>query len=166
MADFFDKVKQNINKGITTASVKSKEMLEVTRLNGQISTIQQQKNSAIEELGNIVYTMFLKNSFDEARQQEKCDSIQKLDNQIKKLEDEILDVQNKARQSLGGAIAISKCSCGADIFEDTKFCGSCGKKAEHKSGSENTPVSLSACSQCGTEISSGSKFCSKCGAPA
>ncbi len=41
MADFFDKVKQGISKGVTTASVKSKEMIEVTRLHSKISTIQK-----------------------------------------------------------------------------------------------------------------------------
>lgn len=130
MADFLDKMKQGINKGITTASVKSKEMIEVTRLKSQISTIQQQKSSAIEELGNIVYTMFLKNNFDELRQKEKCEAILRIDNQIKAVEDEIIQAQNKAKESLGITATIGKCSCGADMLEGIKFCGGCGKKID------------------------------------
>jgi len=67
MTDFFDKVKLGISKSVTTASVKSKELIEVTRLKSQIDTVRNQKRSSIEELGNIVYTMFLKEGIDEAR---------------------------------------------------------------------------------------------------
>lgn len=128
MADFFDKVKQGISKGVSTASVKSKEMLEVTRLRSQINTVQRQKIGAIEELGNIVYTMFLKEGIDELRIKDKGSAILKIDNQIKNLENEIVQVQNKARESLGMVASIGKCVCGADLYEDTKFCGGCGKK--------------------------------------
>lgn len=130
MADFFDKVKQGISKGVSTASVKSKEMLDVTRLKNQINTVQSQKISAIEELGNIVYTMYLKESIDELRINDKGAAILKLDNQIKDLENDIVQVQNKARESLGIAASIGKCDCGADLYEATKFCGGCGKKIE------------------------------------
>jgi hypothetical protein len=40
MADFCERVKQEIDKGITAISVKSKEVLESTNLKGQIGTLQ------------------------------------------------------------------------------------------------------------------------------
>ncbi len=130
MADFFDKVKQGISKGVTNVTVKSKEMLEVTKLKSQISTLQEQKSHRLEELGNIVYTMLLKASIDESRIKDKGSAIQKIDNQIETLENEIVQVQNKARESLSFTASIGKCTCGAALYEDTKFCGSCGKKVE------------------------------------
>lgn len=75
MVDFFDKVREGIGKGITTVSVKSKEMVETTKLKGQVGTLQEQKRSALEEMGNIVYTMFLKGAFDEERIRGKCEAI-------------------------------------------------------------------------------------------
>ena len=130
MADFFDKVKQGISKGVSTASVKSKEMIDVTQLRNQINAFQGQKTIAIEELGNIVYTMFLKENIDLVRVNEKSSVILKIDGQIKELEKEIIQVQNKARESLGMVAPRGKCVCGAEIYEDTKFCGGCGKKTE------------------------------------
>lgn len=169
MSDFFDKVKQGISKGVTTASVKSKELIEVTRLKSQITTVQNQKRSAIEELGNIVYTMFLKESIDEGRVKDKGAAIRKIDDQIKNLESEIVQVQNKARESLGEATSTGKCTCGTDLYEDTKFCGGCGKKVASISTSampEEVPTSKSMCDQCKAELKSGSKFCNVCGAKA
>jgi NADH pyrophosphatase NudC (nudix superfamily) len=130
MADFFDKVKQGIGKGITTVSVKSKEALETTKLKGQIVTLQERKKSALEELGNIVFTMFLKGSFDEERIKGKCEIIRGLDSQIKEKEDELRQVHLKAQEALGLPKAVAVCNCGAEIYEGTKFCGKCGQKAE------------------------------------
>jgi len=167
MADFFDKVKQGISRGVTTASVKSKEMLEVTRLKSQIDTVQIQKRGAIEELGNIVYTMLLKENIDEVRIKDKGTAILKLDSQIKDIENEILIVQNKARESLGGVAPVGKCTCGADIFEDTKFCSGCGKKVESPQTTApqaEAPPSKTVCTQCKAELIAGTKFCNECGA--
>ena len=37
MADFFDKLKHGLNKGVATASVRSKEMLDANRLKSKIA---------------------------------------------------------------------------------------------------------------------------------
>lgn len=141
MADFLDKVKQGISKGVSTASVKSKELLEVTRLKSQINNIQKRRIDAIEELGNIVYTMYLKENIDELRIKDKALEIQKVDSQIRNWENEIVEVQKIARESLGLVASIGACVCGAEIYEDTKFCGGCGKKIEHAiKPTENGPL--------------------------
>lgn len=69
MAEFLDKLKQGLDKGVATESVKSKEMLGVSRLKSQIADIQKRRRGALEELGNIVHTMLLKGSLDEERLQ-------------------------------------------------------------------------------------------------
>lgn len=130
MADFFDKVKQGVGKGLTTVSVKSKEMLETTKIKGQIGTLQEQKKDALEELGNIVYTMFLKGAFDEERIKGKCEVIVGLDSQTKDKEEELKQIHLKAEEALGKPKAVGICGCGAEIYDGTKFCGRCGKKVE------------------------------------
>jgi hypothetical protein len=167
MSDFFDKVKHGISKGVTTASVKSKEFLDVTKLKNQISTLQNKKQDAIEELGNIVYTMFLKEFIDEDIIKDKGNTIIKIDDQIKTLQIEIVQVQEKARQSLGEDGPTGKCTCGSNLDEDTNFCSVCGRKVERISISvqpEKVSASKNVCGQCKEELESGSKFCSKCGA--
>jgi hypothetical protein len=101
MSDFFDKLKQGINKGVATVTVKSQEMVDLTKLKTQIITVQSQKKDALEELGNLVYTMYSENNYDEARAKEKVAALVKLDTQIKDLENEIVKVQNTAREALG-----------------------------------------------------------------
>jgi hypothetical protein len=130
MTDFFDKVKQGIGKGITTVSVKSKEALETTKLKGLIGTLQERKKSSLEELGNIVFTMFLKGKFDEKRIKEKCEIIGELDSEIKEKEEELKQVHLKAQEALGLPRAVAVCNCGAEIYEGTKFCVKCGKRVE------------------------------------
>lgn len=135
MADFFDKIKQGVGKGITTVSVKSKEVFETTKLKGQIGTLQGQKREALEELGNIVYNLFLKGGFDEERiNKGKCEAIAGLDRQIKEKEEELRQIHLKAEEALGRPKAISICDCGAGIYEGSKFCGKCGKKVEGVAG--------------------------------
>lgn len=64
-------------------SIKTKEMIESTRVKGQIIILKDQKKSASEELRNIVFTMFLKDNFSMERIKEQYGKIKELDNQIK-----------------------------------------------------------------------------------
>ncbi len=128
MADFFEKVRREIDKGITTISAKSKEMLETTKLKSQIGTLQEQKRSALEELGNIVYVMFHKGAFDEERIKLKCEALAGLDKQIEEKDEELQRIHLEAKQTLGGPNTVARCDCGAEIYEGAKFCRQCGKK--------------------------------------
>jgi NADH pyrophosphatase NudC (nudix superfamily) len=128
MGDFFQKVKQGIGKGVTTASVKSKEVLETTKTKSQINGLQEQKKALLEELGNNVYTMFLEGGFDEEGLKTKCPAIAALDGEIKSKEQELKEVHMKAQEALGKPKPIGICTCGEEIYESTKFCGKCGKK--------------------------------------
>jgi NADH pyrophosphatase NudC (nudix superfamily) len=130
MADFFDKLKQGVGKGVTTVSVKSREMLDISRLKSQIVEVQQQKREALEELGNIVHTMLAKGVLDEERLRTKNTAITALDEQIKQKESELTEIHAKAQEALGKPRPIAICACGAEIYEGAKFCGKCGKKVE------------------------------------
>lgn len=134
MADFFEKIKKGIDKSVTTVSVKSKEMLETTQLRSLIKTLQDEKRARLEELGNIVYTLFVQEKLDQEQQRirEKCEGVVGLDKRIREKEEEIIQVQQKAQEALGksAAVAMASCSCGATLYEGTKFCGSCGKPVQ------------------------------------
>jgi NADH pyrophosphatase NudC (nudix superfamily) len=74
--------------------------------------------------------MFFKESFDEERIKGKCEAIRGLDSQIKEKEEELKQVYLKAQEALGLPKTVAVCSCGAEIYEGTKFCGKCGKNVE------------------------------------
>lgn len=162
MAEFFDKIKEGIDK----VSIKAKETIEVTKIKGQISKIQEQKRKAFEELGGIVYEMLNSETLDTEKLKEKADAIKDFDRQIKEKEKEIIEIQIKAQQEIEGLKSLNKCECGAIIPEGSKFCVKCGKKVEIKEEetvkSEQKTETTPHC-ECGAVIPSGAKFCVKCG---
>jgi hypothetical protein len=58
MADFFEKLKQGIDRSITTVGVKSKQLIDTQKVKGQISSIEYKKKKAFEELGEIIYSRY------------------------------------------------------------------------------------------------------------
>ena len=128
MSELFEKVKLGISKSVAKASVKSKEFLDVTKLKNQISSLQNKKQDALEELGNIAYAMFLKNNIDTDIIKNKGNEISKIDEQIKNLQNEIVEVQKRAQDSLREDVpSANTCACGAVIPDGAKFCGVCGR---------------------------------------
>jgi hypothetical protein len=128
MADIFQKVRQGIGKGVATASVKSKEVLEATKIKSQISALEEQKKALLEELGNIVYTMSSKGNLDEERLRTKCSAIAALDDRIKQKQEELKQVHLRAEEALGKSMPATICECGEAIYQGTKFCGKCGNR--------------------------------------
>ncbi|MCX5803451.1 MAG: zinc ribbon domain-containing protein [Proteobacteria bacterium] len=164
--DFFDKVKEGISKGVTTVSIKSKEMLEANKIKGQIDSLQKQKKGSLEELGNIIYSMFLEGKgYNEVTIKEECNVIVNLDTQISEKEEELRKVHLEAQEALGKQkVPQSVCTCGAEIPEGIKFCGKCGKKIDESENKiEGTEVTGKTCPHCGSQMAQDAKFCGKCG---
>lgn len=161
MIDFFDKIKKSIDK----VSIKAKETIEINKIKGQISKIQEQKRKAFEELGSIVYEMLGADNLELEKLKEKAEAIKELDRQIKEKEQELLEVQTESQQEIEGLKSIYKCECGAIISEGSKFCVNCGKKVEVKEVETDKPekTTESLHCKCGTVIQPGAKFCIKCG---
>ena len=163
MPEFLDKVKQGIAKSVMTASVKSKELLDVAKLRNQISALEKVRREAVEELGRTVYTLYLNDNLDENIIRSKGYSITQIDEQIQTLEDDIVRVQTEARRSLNEKDASGKCACGAPVTVDMKFCGVCGQKVEIDGKQPGDAAADRFCSQCGERLEPDAKFCSSCG---
>jgi N-acetylglucosamine kinase-like BadF-type ATPase len=102
MANLFDKVKKGIVKGVITVGVKSREILETQKFKGKIGKLQEQKKGALEEIGNIVYTMFCEASFDEERIKAKCETISGLNTQIKENEEQLKQIHLETQKKTSG----------------------------------------------------------------
>lgn len=170
MADFLDKLKRGIDKGVTTVTVKSKEALETTQLRSQVKDLQEEKQRGLEELGNIVYTLYVQGKLETAleRVRAKCATLVALDQKIRDKEDEIHRVQLKAQEALGktAAAPLGVCACGAPIYESMNFCGGCGKNVDDLLSGARTdaPGAKNRCSKCGTDMAPEARFCGNCGA--
>lgn len=137
MSSIFDKVKRELNKGVTTVNVKSKELLAVNRLNALISSYQDKRATLITELGKEAFEMFTNSAFEEARLVPKCQEIQELDNKIAGVEAEIDEIRKESQQVLAEVAGDNDkdpnaptCECGNVVSKDMKFCNKCGKKLE------------------------------------
>ncbi len=126
MAEILDKIKENIGKGLTTVTTASKELIETTRLKGEIAAARRQRRELLEELGSIVFVMMSRDSLELERVREKCREIGGLDERIRELEDAVRNVHLKSEEALGKRAAAGRCSCGAEVPEGSKFCGKCG----------------------------------------
>ena len=54
MADFFDRLKEQVSAGITTVTTKSRVVVETTRLRRQMRRLAQEKKEALTQLGTRV----------------------------------------------------------------------------------------------------------------
>jgi NADH pyrophosphatase NudC (nudix superfamily) len=168
VADFLDKLKKGLDKGITTVSVKSKEVLETTQLRNRLTTLQKEKREGFAELGSIVYTSYLQGRLEETlmQMQDKCKPLAVLDEKIRETEADIAKVHMKAQQALGdeSTEGQGRCSCGAALRTDTKFCGGCGKPVDAPTDRVEAETQSLHCPQCTAPISPSSRFCGGCGA--
>ncbi|MGE5598904.1 MAG: zinc ribbon domain-containing protein [Bacteroidota bacterium] len=126
MADFLDKVKQGLDKGVTVVSVRSKEALETARLKSRIADLSADRKQALAELGGMVFARFQQNA--EGLSPEvrgKCEVITALDRRIQETETELRQVHRDANEQLGIPVCAN---CGAELTEDDRFCRNCGQK--------------------------------------
>lgn len=170
MADFFEKLKKGIDRGVTTISVRSREMLETGHLRSQIKVMQEERRHALEEVGNMVYTLYGQDRLEEERERvhAKCESLAALDQKIREREEEVRQVQLRAQEVLSNlsGSAVGACDCGTLIYGAAKFCGGCGKSVQEILSRALTdfPGIVTRCPRCGGPVAAESRFCGGCGA--
>jgi ribosomal protein L40E len=127
MVDLFDRVKQGIDKGVTVVSVKSKEMMEVAKIKNQLSVLRNQRESAFSVLGEIVYQMYLQNSFNEEKIRNKCEVIALITSQIHEKEGDLKELHLQAEVALGKSFCTT---CDSELPVGAMYCSKCGEKIE------------------------------------
>ena len=164
MPDFFDKLKDKLDEGISTLSAKSKGAIELSKLRNQLRIQEKEKDDRLKDLGRLVYDMVRQDKYNPQEVSEFCQKIGEVDRQIVLVEEEIRKVQALSSQS-GQESFITTCDCGAGLSANQKFCGGCGRDVSGLTAQADRPQEeTSRCSSCGSEIKTAAKFCGKCGA--
>lgn len=126
MEELFKRIKQEIDKGITVVSVKSKEIIDTARINTQIAELNESKNQILKEIGTIVYRMSCDKEFNgDGEIAEKCRLVSELVQQIEEKELELKKLHTDSQEAIGKKICES---CGAAMDENAKFCSNCGAR--------------------------------------
>ena len=133
MADFLDKMVDGINKGIATASVGSKTILEKNKINTIIKNIESEKAQLINIIGNKVYEYCAQNDGDIPRSvvSSICGEIDARNDQIAKQIEQIAildDEMNKVKGVRVSADVGVVCGCGHSNNAGARFCSKCGKQ--------------------------------------
>lgn len=158
MADFFEKVKGGIDKGIKTVSSKSKEFLETIKLKREVGDVEATVQSRFNALGKKVFEMLNRGALNEDELRTDCGEIASLYKKITELEDAIKKVEHEALKMRHGADAMMCAKCGGVNKSGDKFCNSCGSSLVAEVVSESKT-----CPTCGASIKEGGKFCLRCG---
>lgn len=131
MADFFDKLKKGLDEGLTKMKVKSKELVDSTKIKGEISNLNQRKSALLLTLGTEFYDMYKSGTFDMEKFKDKFNELENIEKQIELKEKELEEVHKTAEEVIGKpSPKVKRCSCGAELPLDAKFCTSCRSKLD------------------------------------
>ncbi len=114
---FFKKFTETVSKGVTTATEKAQQTVEVTRLNAQISGKRKEIDKLFANIGESVYEAYQAHdlSLAESKVIPGCEEIAAIRDEIAALNDRIKAIRNE-----------KECVCGKRLPYDTRFCPSCG----------------------------------------
>jgi ribosomal protein L40E len=158
MGDFFEKITGSIDKGIKTVSSKSKELIETTKLKGEIKDVQDTIQGKFQTLGKKVFEMLNRGAMNEDEIRADYNEIAMLFKKNTELEEAIKKVEFESLKRMHGADTIRCNKCGAFNGSDSKFCISCGSAVTAEVISEGK-----ACPTCNALLKEDAKFCGKCG---
>lgn len=176
---FLKKLTETVTKGVSTATEKAQQTVEITKLHTHISGKRKEIERRYTRIGEAVYEAYLKKdlSLAEGLVIPECDEISGIRKEIAGLEERIRELRNE-----------KECECGQEVPYDTKFCPSCGRKfpepvpvqvevlpPEHEESEEPEEAEAEAvvleaeatpvCGSCGAELKPDVRFCPECGAP-
>lgn len=158
---FFDDLGKKISQGSQTAMQKTKDMVEIAGLNGQIADAEKSLNNYYYQIGKLYVWKYRDN----------------YDAEFAKLMDEVKQTEEKIRrcnyrvQDLRGIVRCTKCR--AEVPNTASFCNACGAPIAKAAPVpvpvpvQNQPVetTLIMCSSCGSALDKNTRFCTTCGAP-
>jgi len=113
----FRKITESVSKGVSTATEKAQQTVEITRLHAQISGKRKEAEKLLQSIGETVFEGYQAKDLSqmEAKVSPACEQIVAIQEEIDALEDRILQLRNE-----------KECECGKKVPSDTRFCPDCG----------------------------------------
>lgn len=156
---FFDK----IGEMAKNVGDKTGDMIEVTRLNSQISDAEKRIVEKKKEIGEYCWGQYIENLQIDTEVAKMCAAIKEDEALIAKTQAEIRSIKaDKAAAPVVVEAGLLRCQeCDTANPEGTKFCQQCGAKLEIPT--PPAPVEVATCPGCGFQNPVGTRFCQECG---
>ncbi len=114
----FENITRKVSDTAKAAAKKSGELVEVTKLNMNISAEEDKIRKAYSDIGKIVYNAYSKGAEVGEEYKALCQAIKAYEEVIAETRQKILDLKN-----------LKVCTgCGTDLEQDILFCPKCGAK--------------------------------------
>jgi hypothetical protein len=128
---FFKKFTETVSKGVSTATEKAQQTVEITRLNAQISGKRKEIDKLFANIGAHVYEAYLAHDLSkaEAKVIPGCEEITAIRGEIVALENRIKTIRNE-----------KECVCGKLVPYDTRYCPACGHPFPEPEVVQESPV--------------------------
>lgn len=156
---FFDK----LNEMAKNVGDKTGDMLEVSKLNSQISDAEKRILVQKKAIGEYCWTQYIANIQLDPEVARMCASIKEDEALIATTQAEIRSIKaEKAAAPVVVEAGMLLCQeCGTPNPEGTKFCQECGKELEAPIPA--VPTAVVTCPACGSQNPVGTHFCQECG---
>lgn len=144
-------LKASFSRMAKNVATKGKEMAEVTRINMEISNIEQKIKKAQQDLGAYVAQQPQLLAAQDETVAALLSVIAESNEELERQKQTLLEVRN-----------VNICAaCGAEVNRDSKFCGKCGAPMDRSV--LETPKATNTCPNCGAQLEDGMAFCANCG---
>ena len=150
--DFLEQLGKRLSDAGQGVAQQTKNLTELTRLNGMISEKEKQLNKTYAAIGQSYYERHRHDP--KAEEQSLMESVTQLLSDITQCREEIKQIKG-----------VTKCqNCGADVPLHAAFCNSCGAKVSPQGSDEQSPAPKAGiCSNCHAAVPAGNQFCNHCG---
>ncbi len=152
---FLENLGKKIGETAQAAAKKSSEIVEVTKLNANISSEEDKIQKLYTQMGKAAYQKFSETGNTEEYLREACEQVVAHEQNIKALREKIAEVKG-----------IKTCSgCGAEMERMQIFCSKCGTRNDilQAAPEEAAAAPAPACPSCGASLVPGAVFCTNCG---
>lgn len=165
------RLKESIDKGIVSMSVKSSTYMETEKLKAKSGNVTEKMEVIIHELGAGVYGQWKAGTIDNGYIEQVCLRLKGLEDTVMEYQKQIEDLEREKEKILtgdtedgylAGQEGAVRCVCGRWNPPEAKFCTGCGKTLEREPEGKSSNVP-GICGGCGRELEAGAKFCSGCG---
>ena len=90
-----NEIKNSISNGLEIISIKSENLVEVSKLKYKIHSQENSMEDLYKDMGKELYTIFKNNKHIDESLLDYCNTLKKIENRIKKLQKELHKADNK-----------------------------------------------------------------------